>query len=227
MSINAKRAVFCIGIAIALSILILYLPNVLVKTAPVAEEVHISKKQYQDIVTVDGNIIREFDSQTVSVQMFVPEKEISKIRAGQVAEVRGDAFPDKSYGARITAISPTATKITAGTVSRTVVEVWAEIVGTDDTLKSGYTAYVTIKVGESEEKRLLPYEAVDQDENGEFVWVAESGKAEKRYIVTGDELPDGIEVVSGLLPEDEVIKIPEGVTDGDEVAVEREVGVVS
>jgi hypothetical protein len=227
MSRNAKRALFCIGIAIALCILILYLPQLFIRSAPVAEQVFISKKQYQDIVTVDGNIFREPDSQTVSVQMFVPEKEISKIKAGQVAEIRGDAFPDKTYGARITSISPSATKITAGNITRTAVEVWAEIIGTDDTLKSGYSAYVTVKVGNSEEKRLLPYEAVDQDDIGEFVWIAENGKAAKRYIITGDELPDGIEVVAGLIAADEIIKIPEGVTEGGDVAVAQEDNIVS
>jgi membrane fusion protein (multidrug efflux system) len=227
MSKNAKRVLFCIGIAIVLSILILYLPMLFIKSAPVAEQVFISKKQYQDIVTVDGNIFREFDSQTISVQMFVPEKEISKIKAGQTAEIRGDAFPDKSYGARITSVSPAATKLTAGNITRTAVEVWAEIIGTDDSLKSGYTAYVTIKVGDSEEKRLLPYEAVDQDDRGEFVWIAENGKAAKRYIMTGDELPDGIEVIAGLSAENEIIKIPDGVNEGDEVSVEQEGGIVS
>jgi hypothetical protein len=227
MSKNAKKVIFCIAIAIVLCILILFLPRFFIKAAPVAEEVHISKKQYQDIVTVDGNIFREMNSDTVSVQMFVSEKDISKIKAGQVAEISGDAFPGKSYGARITSISPAATKITAGSITRTVVEVWAEIIGTDDALKSGFTAYVTIKVGDSEEKRLLPYEAVDQDDKGEFVWIAENGKATKRYIITGDELPDGVEVIAGLSSEDKVIKIPEGVTDGDEITLEQEGSLVS
>jgi hypothetical protein len=194
------------------------------KVTPVAEQVFISKKEYQDIVSVDGNIIREYRTDRINVQMFIPERDISKIKKGQFAEVRGDAFPDKTYTAEIVSIASVAEKVTAGGVSRTVVEVYAEIIGADESLKSGFTARVTIKVGESEEKRLLPYEAVDQDDNGEFVWVSSDGIAEKRYIITGEELPDGIEVVAGLEETDEIIKLPEGVAAGDEIAVEVSFG---
>jgi multidrug efflux pump subunit AcrA (membrane-fusion protein) len=227
MSRNAKRAIFCIGISIVLSAVLLLLPGVFKKSAPVAEQVLISKKEYQDIVTADGNILREPFGDTVSVQMYIPERDISKIKIGQKAEIRGDAFPDKTYSAKITDISTSAAKVTAGSVTRTVVEVWAQIDGYDVTLKNGFTARVTIKVGESEIKRLLPYEAVSQDDSGEFVWIAENGFAVKRYIVTGDELPDGVEVVAGLLPDDEIIKLPEGVFEGGRIDVEGDYAVVS
>jgi hypothetical protein len=222
MSKNAGKIIFLIAVSIVLSILLLILPGLFMKATPVAEPVLISKMEYQDIVSVDGNIIREYRNDTINVQMFVSERDISKIKTGQIAEVRGDAFPDKVYTAEITSISPMASKVNVGSVSKTVVEVWAEITGADDSLKSGYTARVTVKVGDSEEKRLLPYEAVDQDENGEFVWISENGIAAKRYIVTGEELPDGIEVVAGLFETDEIIKIPDGVNAGDEIAIEGE-----
>jgi multidrug efflux pump subunit AcrA (membrane-fusion protein) len=224
MSRNAKRVLFCITISIVLSAVLLLLPGLFKKATPVAEQVFISKKEYQDVVSVDGNIIREMRTDDINVQMFISERDISKIKKGQIAEVRGDAFPDKVYTAEIVSISSVATKVTAGGASRTVVEVYGEIIGADDSLKSGFTARVTIKVGESEEKRLLPYEAVDQDENGEFVWIAADGIAQKRYIITGEELPDGIEVIAGLEPTDEIIKLPEGVSAGDEIAVEVSFG---
>jgi hypothetical protein len=219
MSRNAKRVLFCIAISIVLSVVLLLLPGIFKKATPVAEQVFISKKRYQDIVSVDGNIIREYRTDMINVQMFIPERDISKIKKGQIAEVTGDAFPDKTYTAEIVSISPSATKVTAGSVSKTVVEVYAEIIGADDSLKSGFTARVSIKVGESEEKRLLPYEAVDQDDYGEFVWIIDNGIAAKRYIVTGEELPDGIEVIAGLEATDEIIKLPEGIAAGDPVAV--------
>jgi hypothetical protein len=225
MSKNTGKIIFLIAISIVLSILLLILPGLFLKATPVAEPVLISKMEYQDIVSVDGNLIREYRNDTmntINVQMFVSERDISKIKIGQIAEVRGDAFPDKVYTAEITSISTMASKVTVGSVSKTVVEVWAEITGADDSLKSGYTARVAVKVGDSEEKRLLPYEAVDQDENGEFVWVSDNGIAAKRYIVTGEELPDGIEVVAGLFDTDEIIKIPDGVNVGDEIAIEGE-----
>jgi hypothetical protein len=50
--------------------------------------------------------------------------------------------------------------------------------------------------------------------------VLKNNIAVKRYVTLGDELPDGVEVIAGLLENEEVIKVSEGVSDGDEVTFE-------
>ena len=55
----------------------------------------------------------------------------------------------------------------------------------------------------------LPYESVGQDEdNREYALVAAEGVLEKRYITTGIELSDGVEVVEGLDGE-ELVAVPQ------------------
>jgi len=42
------------------------------------------------------------------VRTFIPEPKLGKVRPGMAAVVRVDAFPDRSFPARVTEISPDA-----------------------------------------------------------------------------------------------------------------------
>ena len=56
---------------------------------------------------------------------------------------------------------------------------------------------------------ILPYECILQDKNNkEYVFCIEDGLAKKRFISTGHELDDGIEVKAGIKSTDEVIINP-------------------
>lgn len=59
-----------------------------------------------------------------------------------------------------------------------------------------------------------------QDDKGEFVYVLEDNTAVRRYIVTGQELAEGVEVKSGLRDGDFVITVDNDY-DGGRVLVEE------
>jgi multidrug efflux pump subunit AcrA (membrane-fusion protein) len=155
------------------------------------------------------------------VKTYIPEKDISRIKIGQEGVVTGTAFPDSIYKAQVIGIAEGAGKIIVGNATKTVVEVWSQILSPDKMLKNGYTATIEIVTGDTKRKRLIPYEAVNQDEDGTFIYVLKGSTAVKRYIETGEDLPDGIEVIAGLDENEEVISLPEGVSDGDEVVMEN------
>jgi multidrug efflux pump subunit AcrA (membrane-fusion protein) len=217
MSKNARRIAICLLAAIVITIIILLIPDFVEKSIPTVEPVKVSKVSYTESVTTTGSIIKNEETGVICVQTFIPEKDISEIRTGLSASVRGTAFPDKTYEAQVIGIASNATKITIGNATKTVVEVWAQILDPDEVLKSGYTADITIVTGSPEHMRLLPYEAVNQDDGGEYIFVLKNGTAVKRYITIGSELPDGVEVISGLLENEEVIKASDVIYDGEEV----------
>jgi hypothetical protein len=217
MSKNARRIAICLLAAIVLTIIILLIPDFVEKSIPTVTPVKIAKVSYTKSVTTAGNIVKNEETGVICVQTFIPEKDISEIRTGLSASVTGTAFPDRTYDAEVIGIASSATKITVGNATKTVVEVWAQILNPDEVLKSGYTADITIITGSPEHMRLIPYEAVNQDDGGEFIYVLKNGTAVKRYIKVGSELPDGIEVISGLLENEEVIKPSEIISDGEEV----------
>jgi multidrug efflux pump subunit AcrA (membrane-fusion protein) len=224
MTKNAKRVIICLAVAIVLTVLILLIPGFFLKSIPTVSPVKVAKVNYTESVTADGNIYRDEETGAVSVQTFINEKDISHIKTGLKTEITGAAFPDKTYQATVIAIAGTAQKIVVANATKTVVEVWAQIDNPDDTLKSGYTASVKILTGSPEKKRLLPYDVVNQDEVGEYIYVLKGNTAVKRYIKTGDELPEGLEVISGLDENEEVIRVSDGVSDGAEVAVSENGG---
>jgi hypothetical protein len=219
MSRNVKRVTICLAAAALVTALILIIPGLFMKSLPTALPVKIEKVSFTDSVTADGNIFRNVETGIVSVQMFVAEKDISRVNGDLYAEVTGAGFPGITYKAKIAGIAESAAKLTVGTNVKTVVEVWAQILYPDERLKNGYTATVRILTGAPERKRLLPYDAVSQDADGEYIFVLKGSTAVKRYITTGEELPEGVEIVSGLDEGEEVINVSEDIEDGEAVAV--------
>jgi multidrug efflux pump subunit AcrA (membrane-fusion protein) len=221
MTKNLKRIVLCLAIAIILTLLILQIPNWMKKSLPTVSPVKIAKVEVKDTVTVDGEIFIDEGNGNYIVKTYIPEKDISRVKIGQNGSVTGTAFPDSIYEAQVIGIAEDASKIIIGNATKTVVEVWSQILYPDKMLKHGYTATIEIITGDPERKRLIPYEAVNQDEGGTFIFVLKGSTAVKRYIKTGEDLPDGIEVLTGLDENEEVINLPEGVSDGDEVVMEN------
>ena len=73
---------------------------------------------------------------------------------------------------------------------------------------------------------VLPYDSILQDNNGkEFVYVYRDGKAVKRFITTGIELDESVQVVTGLYPSDNVIYEASKISDeGSFISVSGRVG---
>jgi hypothetical protein len=80
-------------------------------------------------------------------------------------------------------------------------------------IRSGYTAEAVIAVNEPRELLLVPYEAINQDDKGEFVLVLAGHTAVRRNIITGLELPEGAEIIEGVCESDELIINPEKFTE--------------
>ncbi|MDR0946973.1 MAG: efflux RND transporter periplasmic adaptor subunit [Ruminococcus sp.] len=216
-----KKAALPICIAAVLTAIILAVPHFVTKSIPTATPVTVAKIIFTDSVECDGVLIKNEETGVFAIQTYISEKDISKVSTGLKSEVRGDAFPEKVYSATVTDIAGAATQISAGNSTKTVVEVWLEVNDADEALKSGYTAKVKIIVGALQQKRLLPYNSVMQDDGGEYVYVLKNSTAVKRYIITGDELPDGIEVVSGLDMIEEVVKVDVPIEDEAVVTVQE------
>jgi hypothetical protein len=166
-----KKLFIPVVLAAVLSAVILAYPSFYRKSIPAASPVTVEKIEYTDNVESDGVLLKNEENGVIFVQTNISEKDISKIYTGLVAEIRGDAFPDRVYSAKVTGIAGEADKIIVGNSVKTVVAVELEITDPDNTLKSGYTARVRIMAGTPREKRLLPYNSVIQDEGGEYVYV--------------------------------------------------------
>lgn len=211
---KAVRAVLICGAAAAA---LIAAPHIFIKESPEAAIVNVSRFEYSDSVSLTGTILKNKDS--VYVQVFVPEQDISRVQLGQSAEITGDAFPEKMYGGTVDKIADTAIRVQSGNLTQTAVEVTVSIDDTDGILKSGYTASVKLITSEPNMMTVVPYEAVNQDSGGEYVYVLRDGRAYKRYVTTGMELSEGLELKTVLAENEEIITVDELSENGVSVKI--------
>lgn len=201
---KAVRAVLICGAAAAA---LIAAPNIFIKEPPAAAIVNVSRFEYSDSVSLTGTILKNNDS--AYVQVFVHEQDISRVELGQTAEITGEAFPEKMYAGTVDKIADAAIRVQSGSLSQTAVEVTVKIDETDDILKQGYTASVKLITSEPSMMTVVPYEAVNQDNGGEYVYVLRDGRAYKRYVTTGRELSEGLELKTTLAENEEIITVDE------------------
>jgi len=118
----------------------------------------------------------------------VDEEDISRVRVGQRALARADAFPERIFDGRVTEITPQGDPV--GRVFRTYVSLEEPA-----DLRIGMTAEVNIIVAEREDAVLVPLAAIE----GRTVWVTDAdGRARRRPVELGVFGEESVEVRAGL-----------------------------
>lgn len=150
-------------------------------------------------------IVSISNNDKLQVKISINESNISKIKEGMPVSISGDAL-QKSYMGKIIMIYPTARKQFSGTSQETVIDVIVDLDDTSNKLKAGYNVYGTIEVEPVKDINIIPYECVGQDDDGkEYVYIYSKGKAYKKYVEFGKETPQGVEIVSGIGEQDNLI----------------------
>lgn len=151
----------------------------------------------------------------------VSELNIARIYLGQPVKFTCSAYPDEEFSGTVARIAAAARSQYCGAVLETVVDVLITPDKPDPRLKSGLTADVRFQLADPRKICVLPYEAIGQDEEGEYVYVLENGAAVKRKIFTGAEFSDGTEIVKGAAASDRVILDPEKISLSRYVRIEE------
>ncbi len=105
-----------------------------------------------ELVTAGATIVTIVELDSVYVMIYVTEKELGRVRLGDAADVKIDAFPDKAFAGKITYISPEA-EFTPKNVQtkedrvKLVFGVKVEIENREGLLKPGLPADALIRVG--------------------------------------------------------------------------------
>lgn len=137
----------------------------------------------------------------LKVKIAVPETEIADISKQQKAIVKIPALNNQCFNGIVTEKG-----IAANPLSRSY-EVKIKILDKSSNLMPGMVAEVTLKTSKQEKTLyIIPYHIVQLDEhNNSFVWINNHGKAQKRNIICGDFVSNGVIVLSGLNENDEII----------------------
>ncbi|HYX41008.1 MAG TPA: efflux RND transporter periplasmic adaptor subunit, partial [Pyrinomonadaceae bacterium] len=130
----------------------------------------------------------------LKLQLQVPEGDAPKVNIGMAVSLSVDAYPDRKFAGRVSAINPAVDP-----TSRSVV-VEAEVDNPDNALRSGMFATARITLPGGSRSVFVPREAVfnDQNTNSYRAFVLQNGTAHLRVIQLGDEENGWLQILSGV-----------------------------
>lgn len=111
-------------------------------------------------------VLEIISSQELEAVVEVDELDISKVKTGQSASIKVNAFPEKTFTGKVTEIKP------EGDVSNGVSSFEVSVkIDQPSNLKSGMTTQVTITAEKKENALVIPVEAIHSGSDGKYVWV--------------------------------------------------------
>ena len=177
-------------------------PPVVKLEAPIAGLVSKVNLVQGQPVSPEDALIEILDLSTVEAAAQVPQHQAAKLKVGQKAHIRLQALPDKVFEATLAHLAVEA-DVTTGTI-----EAAFHVANPESVLRPGMKAEFSIVVSARENVMTIPRSAVQGDPAQRFVYVKDyelKNAFVKAPVVLGAQNDRYVEVVSGLLPGDEVV----------------------
>jgi RND family efflux transporter MFP subunit len=150
--------------------------------------------------------IKIIDLDRLEVLAYVDENDVGKVRIGQGATFTVAAHPDTEFQGQVTSIYPSAT--TQDNVVYYLTSVSVD--NREGKLRPDMTANVHIFVDQRKGVVTVPQKAVKRDGNRKFVYVADKGARQKRFVTVGLKDQSYLEIQNGL-KEGELVIVDERV----------------
>jgi RND family efflux transporter MFP subunit len=152
-----------------------------------------------DVVQTNTHLLTVADPASLVAEVYVSELVLPHIANGDPARIRIDALGGARFDAEVLRIHPTLSE--ANRQAR--VELRFERI--PDGARAGQ--FVRAELASAAVARLLvPFRALRQDRDGQFVWVIDAdGKAARRTVRTGVRIADRVELLDGVDPGERII----------------------
>jgi HlyD family secretion protein len=170
-----------------------------------------TKQVERGVSSTEGEVLLSIgDTEGLSAAVKVDEMEVVKVHQGQEAIISGEAFPEVRLAGKVASVS---TQAAAG-VERSSKPTFEVVVTVDrlspserEKVRLGMTAKIEIGVSERPEALMVPIAAVRLRGEERLVQVKDRATGEVRTVAvrTGITTPDGVEILQGLAPGDEVV----------------------
>jgi RND family efflux transporter MFP subunit len=147
---------------------------------------------------------------SLRVTAELDERDIARLALGQSAMIQADAFPGRTFPARVTDLTPQGDSDTRTFRVRLSLD-------PDTDLRAGLTVQANIICGQRPDAILAPTQAL----RGDVLFVVRDGRAERRTVLRGATGADMVEIREGLaLGELVILRPPESLRDGARVRME-------
>ena len=172
---------------------------------------YIEKGEY---IGPGKKIAEILDISSVLAKVDIPEQEIHFAKKGKRVTAYFDALPGKKFRGVISSIG-----VEADRRSRSF-PIEVSIANPNRLLLPGMLVRARLLKSALKNQILIPRHTIQQDENGSFVFVANSTKVKKKYIQTGISQKNNVQVTSGLKFGEFLIETGQQlVTAGDSVSI--------
>jgi len=129
----------------------------------------------------------------VKVRIDVVERDLPRVKVGQAAEIKVDAYPDEIFRGYVERVSPVV-----DLASRTAL-VEIEISNPDHRLKPGMFARIKILIKEKENVLIISRDAIIREDSSNYVFIVkDDNKVHRQKIEIGLHENNKFEVISGL-----------------------------
>jgi len=177
--------------------------------APFAGRLGISTVNIGQYLNPGDKIVTLQDLDTLCVDFYLPQQNLSRIKPGQQVTLTTDAFPGEDFIGTITAVNP---KVDTATRN---FQIEARVRNPGHKLFPGMFATLSVSAGEDQSYLTLPKTAVTYNPYGDTVYLVEEkgttkdGKpalfAKQTFVTVGPERGDQTAIVKGIKKGDMVI----------------------
>ena len=165
-----------------------------------------------DTISVNEKVFSVGDFNPLIARIFIPEKEIGRVRIGLAVTITAESVPNQEFQARVRQVSPIV-DAESGTVKITL-----EIGQSRNLLKPGMFITAYLAVATHTQALVVPKKAVVLEREQEVVYIVKDGRASRVPVGLGFTERDNVEVISGLNTGESVIVVgQESVQDGSNV----------
>ena len=154
-------------------------------------------------VSTGAQILSIVDFDTLVARVYVPEKELDRLKVGQDADIVGKAARGRKGTGELRRIAPVV-DATTGTVKLTI-GLPPELVGGDTGFLPGMYAEVTLTTEVRPQATLVPKQALVYDEEQPYLFVVDGDRVERVSVVLGLTDADRAEIVEGVKVDDEIV----------------------
>jgi multidrug efflux pump subunit AcrA (membrane-fusion protein) len=151
-----------------------------------------------ELVKAETAVMTIVRSNPLRVITEIPERMAPWVKVGQAIELRVDAYPDRTFNAAVSRISPA---VNAQTRTFTIE---ASAPNAESLLKPGTFARVHLETALVQQIITIPYAAMQHRYGVNRAFVVKGDKLSAQELKTGDRRGDRIEIVAGLNPGDTI-----------------------
>ena len=167
--------------------------------APLSGVVTARNIKLSDLVSTTHPLFKIVDLYDLEAEVHIPEQDYTKVRRGQEAILKIDAFPEKSFVGTVERKSPVIDS-QSGTAEATIA-----VRNPEGVLRPGMFVRVQIVVAVHPNALIIPREAILMQGERKMVYSVREGTAREITVQTGFQEGDRVEILDGLTEEDLVV----------------------